>query len=163
DSVYHWWHPLSEQGHVTKMTDDLLWLAFVTANYIRETGDLTVLDDEAPFLDDKRPYPLIEHVQRAFERVFKRTSPRGLPYIGAGDWNDGLSAAGLLERGESIWLAEFLIGLLEDWTTILRLAAQQSKIQNPRSKIAATACQHRASEFVSRRSGLIAAVNELAW
>src|SRR5262249_29182864 len=114
-SVYHWWHPLSEQGHITKMTDDLLWLAFVTANYVRETGDLSVLWDEAPFLDDQRPYPLIEHAQRAFERAFQRTSPRGLPYIGAGDWNDGLSAVGLLERGESVWLAEFLVGLLADW------------------------------------------------
>ena len=42
-SVYHWWHPLTEQGHVTKMTDDLLWLAFVAASYIRETGDVSVL------------------------------------------------------------------------------------------------------------------------
>ena len=43
-SVYHWWHPLTEQGLVTKMTDDLLWLPFVAASYIRETGDLSMLD-----------------------------------------------------------------------------------------------------------------------
>ena len=103
-SVYHWWHPLSEMGHVTKMTDDLLWLAFVTAAYVRETGDLSILADRAPFLDDPQPAPLVEHVLRAFERVFRRTSPRGLPYIGAGDWNDGLSAVGLEEKGESVWL-----------------------------------------------------------
>src|SRR6266545_2352988 len=87
-SVYHWWHPLSEQGHITRMTDDLLWLAFVTANYLKETGDFSILDDRAPYLDAE-PYPLHDHVERAFARVFARTGPRGLPYIGAGDWNDG--------------------------------------------------------------------------
>jgi cellobiose phosphorylase len=93
-SVVHWWHPLTEQGHVTRMTDDLLWLAFVAAAYVRETGDLTVLDDREAFLDDPEPAPLAEHAARAFSRVFARTSERGLPFIGAGDWNDGLSAAG---------------------------------------------------------------------
>ncbi|MCA9244915.1 MAG: hypothetical protein KDA32_13235, partial [Phycisphaerales bacterium] len=75
-SVYHWWHPLSEQGLITRMTDDLLWLGFVTANYIKETGDVSVLDDRQPFLDDEKATPIIDHVTRAFERVFKRTSPR---------------------------------------------------------------------------------------
>ena len=68
-SVYHWWHPLTEQGHVTKMTDDLLWLAFVTASYLRETGDFSVLDDAAPYLDDPEPRPLADHVARAFARA----------------------------------------------------------------------------------------------
>ncbi|MBP7746057.1 MAG: glycosyl transferase family 36 [Phycisphaerae bacterium] len=146
-SVYHWWHPLSEQGHVTRMTDDLLWLAFVTANYIRETGDLSVLQDTAPFIDDPQPQPLVEHVRRAFARVFKRTSPRGLPYIGAGDWNDGLSAAGLQERGESIWLGHFLAGLLADWAEIY----------------GRTGDLKQAADFDQRRTALIAAINEYGW
>jgi cellobiose phosphorylase len=146
-SVYHWWHPLSEQGHATRMTDDLLWLAFVTANYLKETGDLTILDDAAPYADDPRPRPLLDHVDRAFARVFSRTSARGLPLIGAGDWNDGLSALGLEERGESVWLAEFLAGLLADWCAIHRRRGETA----------------RAEELAARRQSLIAAVNEHAW
>jgi cellobiose phosphorylase len=146
-SVYHWWHPLSEQGHITKMTDDLLWLGFVTANYLRETADFSVLGDQAPFLDDPTPAPLEEHVRRAFERVFRRTSARGLPFIGAGDWNDGLSAAGLEERGESVWLAHFLAGLLADWSEIHR--------RSGRAMFAA--------DYAARRERLVAAINEHAW
>ncbi len=145
-SVTHWWHPLTEQGHVTAMTDDLLWLGFVIATYVRETGDLTILDDQAPFLDEGEA-PLVEHVLRAFARVFQRTSPRGLPYIGAGDWNDGLSAVGLLERGESVWLGHFLAGLLADWAEILRRRGDES----------------RAADFVARRVALVAALNAYAW
>ena len=146
-SVYHWWHPLSEMGHVTRMTDDLLWLAFVTAAYVRETGDLSVLADRAPFLDEAQPAPLGEHVLRAFERVFQRTSPRGLPYIGAGDWNDGLSAVGLEEKGESIWLAHFLAGLLGDWAEIFGRSGEPA----------------RAADFSRRRDGLVAAINAHGW
>ena len=146
-SVVHWWHPLSEQGHVTRMTDDLLWLAFVAAAYVRETGDLAVLDDAEPYLDDPAPAPLADHVARAFSRVFSRTSPRGLPFIGAGDWNDGLSAAGLEERGESVWLAMFLAGLLADWAEIHRRRGDDE----------------RAADFLARRAALVEAVNAHAW
>ena len=146
-SVVHWWHPLSEQGHATRMTDDLLWLAFVAAAYLRETGDFAILADPAPFLDESTPEPLSEHVMRAFRRAFSRIGPRGLPFIGAGDWNDGLSAVGLAERGESVWLAHFLAGLLADWSEILRRAGAPEV----------------AAEFAARRLALVAAVNEHAW
>jgi cellobiose phosphorylase len=146
-SVYHWWHPLSEQGLVTKMTDDLLWMSFVTPNYIRETGDFSILEDEAPFLDETTSAPLEEHVRRAFERVFTRTSSRGIPYIGAGDWNDGLSAAGMREKGESIWLAHFLAGCLGEWAEI-----------HERSGRAAFAAGYR-----ERRRQLVEAINRHGW
>ena len=146
-SVYHWWHPLSEQGHVTRMTDDLLWLALVTVSWLQETGDLSILEDRAPFLDDPREATLFEHVERALARVFERTSPRGLPYIGAGDWNDGLSAVGLEERGESVWLAQFLAGLLRDWAEVRRRRGDSAG----------------AGELLARREALVAAINEHAW
>lgn len=146
-SVYHWWHPLSEQGHVTAMTDDLLWMSFVAPSYIKETGDFSILDDRAPFLDEAEPAPLEEHVRRAFERVFRRTSERGLPFIGAGDWNDGLSAAGLEEKGESIWLAHFLAGCLGEWAEIHRRTGRAAF----------------ASGYDHRRNELIQAINEHGW
>ncbi len=157
-SVYHWWHPLSEQGHVTRMTDDLLWLAFVTANYLKETGDFDILSAKSPFLNDAGPHPLLEHIWRAFQCVFRRTSPRGLPFIGAGDWNDGLSAAGLQERGESVWLAHFLVGLLADWAEIYRRLDPHAA-----GHPAMLGAAKIAAEFEQRRAALIAAINAHAW
>lgn len=170
-SVYHWWHPLSEQGHVTKMTDDLLWLAFVTSSYIQETGDFSILNDTAPFIDDATATPLLDHVLRAFRRVFSRTSPRGLPYIGAGDWNDGLSACGLQERGESIWLGQFLAGLLKDWSEIFRhlqstgFGGQRAGNDPAESQTMLTpeGCAQIITHFDKHRATLIAAINEHGW
>jgi len=145
-SVYHWWHPLTEQGHVTRISDDLLWLAFVTASYLKETGDFSILQEPIPFLDGAA-VPLAEHVRRTFSRVRSRTSPRGLPYLGAGDWNDGLSAAGLEERGESVWLGHFLVGLLADWAEVWRRTGEGEA----------------AREYEAWREVLIAAINTHAW
>lgn len=119
-SAYHWWHPLTEEGLVANYADDYLWLAFVTAAYLKETGDLGFLEARLPFADDPNPSPLCEHIERAFRLAMSRLSPRGLPLIGCGDWNDGLSACGLQGRGESVWMAHFLSLLAGEWAEIAR-------------------------------------------
>ena len=50
-TTLHWWHPLTEEGVQKPYNDDLLWLAFVTLNYLRETADFAVLEERVPFLE----------------------------------------------------------------------------------------------------------------
>jgi cellobiose phosphorylase len=113
-TVLHWWHPISETGLPTKMTDDLLWLPFVLMNYIDETGNYKILSAKEPYYDNKiKKDTLFNHSVAAIEKVLTRMSNRGLSLIGAGDWNDGLSAVGLDMKGESIWLTEFFYLILK--------------------------------------------------
>lgn len=146
-SAYHWWHPLTEQGLPSTYADDYLWLAFVTASYLKETGDWGALERPVPFVDDPNPHPLLEHIRRAFARAQARLSPRGLPLIGGGDWNDGLSACGLKGRGESVWMAHFLALLAGEWAVIAR-------------EIGLTAW---AEELAQLRERMVTAVNEHGW
>jgi len=112
-TVLHWWHPITETGLETKMTDDLLWLPFVLLQYLDETGDYKILSIKEPYyLKPGKEDSLFNHSVAAIEKVLTRYSKRGLPLIGAGDWNDGLSAVGLEMKGESIWLAEFFYLIL---------------------------------------------------
>ena len=118
-TVQHWWHPLTEVGLRTDMSDDLLWLPFLVNSYIQETGDRRILNKKVAFIDENKPATIRDHCGRAIHRVLKRRSKRGLPLIGAGDWNDGLSAVGLKWKGESIWLGHFLYKVLTDYSSIL--------------------------------------------
>lgn len=146
-SVNHWWHALADFGNHTACSDDYLWLPFVTASYLRETDDFAALSRTIPFMDDATPATLLEHCRRSFARAFSRFSPRGLPHIGSCDWNDGLSAMGVDEKGESVWLGMFLCQLLADWAVISERMSDRAG----------------AEQYRAKRESLAKAINAHAW
>jgi cyclic beta-1,2-glucan synthetase len=52
-----------------------------------------------------------EHCVRALRKASTQGA-HGLPLIGIGDWNDGMSRVGIEGRGESVWLGWFLAATL---------------------------------------------------
>jgi cellobiose phosphorylase len=146
-SVNHWWHALADFGNHTACSDDYLWLPFLVAQYLKETGDIEILSRTAPYRDDPAGGTILDHCTRSIMRSFKRTSERGLTFIGSCDWNDGLSALGLEEKGESVWLAMFLCQVLADWEVILTRTDKQEL----------------AGQYAERRSAYSKAINQHAW
>src|SRR6187431_3186310 len=94
-SAYHQYQPLTKRGNNdvgSGFNDDPLWLIAGVAAYIKETGDVAILDEPVPF--DNAPgseVPLFEHLVRSFQFAVDNRGPHGLPLIGRADWNDCLN------------------------------------------------------------------------
>lgn len=160
--VMHWWHALPRQGGGrrgvrTRYSDDLLFLPYMTARYVRWTGDSALLQVPVRYLQaeelkegQKDSYgpavytdwkeSVYEHCKRALERAY-RLGRHGLPKMGGGDWNDGYNQVGAKGEGESIWLAQFLALVYRDFAPLCRACGEDGMAQR---------YENRADELLNR-------------
>ncbi|MFT8888364.1 MAG: glucoamylase family protein [Ethanoligenens sp.] len=139
--VMHWWHQLpprdgGARGVRTRISDDLLWLPLTVCDYLEKTGDDSILTTMIHYLDGPELEPaesdryfapnrsdeqdtVYGHCVRAIERA-STSGEHGLPLFGAGDWNDGMNLVGAGGKGESVWLALFLVHVLDRFAPICR-------------------------------------------
>jgi len=161
--VQHWWHEPSGRGVRTRFSDDLVWLPFVADHYVRISGQVDVWDELAPYLEMRelmphehevydKPTPstttgtLYEHCVRALDKA-STVGVHGLPLMGSGDWNDGMSRVGVGGKGESVWLAWFLIATLRRFAVHAELRKDTAVVER---------CRKRADDYA-------AAVEREAW
>ncbi|WP_440904200.1 GH36-type glycosyl hydrolase domain-containing protein [Catenovulum sp. SX2] len=93
-SAYHQYQPLTKKGNADiggNFNDDPMWMILGTANYIKETGDWSILDEKVPFDDNSQAVSHFEHLRAAFNHTANKLGPHGLPLIGRADWNDCLN------------------------------------------------------------------------
>ena len=137
--VLHWWHEQMHLGARTTFSDDFLWLIFVTVQYINVTGDKSILDEMVPFCKGEKLGPgvaemgihyeidtqnrayLYEHLRLCVKYSLSRIGIHGLPLMGCGDWNDGMSRVGVGGKGESVWVGFFLMDLLPKMASLAEM------------------------------------------
>ena len=77
---------------------------------------------------------IYEHCVRAIALSLS-TGAHGLPLMGIGDWNDGMSLVGAGGRGESVWLGWFLVSLLRPFADVAEArgeADRAARLPHPR-------------------------------
>ncbi|MGB7976172.1 MAG: glycosyl transferase family 36, partial [Roseiarcus sp.] len=140
--VLKWWHRApgggTGLGQRTKASDPHLWLPYVLARYVRESGDRTVLDEVTPFLEgeaapahedtwiviprvSRESATVYEHARLTIAFTLKHLGANGLPLLRAGDWNDGIDALGRREIGTSVWMGFFLANVLDGFAGLARV------------------------------------------
>ncbi|MCU0858863.1 MAG: hypothetical protein MUC65_10735, partial [Pontiellaceae bacterium] len=156
----HWFF-LQQDGRTgflsrSQASDNLLWLGWGVSEYLRMTGDQTLLDEKVSYLKAETPlaplpadkhgmgfFPLrsphsdsvYQHVMRAVDLVLKRVGRNGLPLMGTGDWNDGLDEIGSKGRGESVWMAFFLTCVLKNLLPVIGKRSGQARQEYYESRL----------------------------
>ncbi|MFR8233292.1 MAG: GH36-type glycosyl hydrolase domain-containing protein [Clostridia bacterium] len=131
------------RGIRTRFSDDLLWLPYLVLEYIKFTGDYSLLEEETPYvvgeilkdgederydkyLESEERESIYKHCIRAIEKSFN-FGENGLPKIGTGDWNDGFSTVGNKGKGESVWLGFFLYKILDGFIEVCKRRVEEGK------------------------------------
>jgi len=136
------WNPVDEKPY----SDSALWLVFTLVAYLKETGDMDVLDEIVPYYDGGQA-TVREHIDQALEFLESNKGSHGLVLIKFGDWNDSLTAVGKAGRGESVWLSEA-------YAEALRQMAELADYQEDRVQ---------SSEYLRRYQQLKQRINASAW
>lgn len=115
--VYHHFYN-DGNGELTKHCDDPLWFILAVTEYIKETGDFSILDQKIPFVDNEEG-TVLDHLFAVVKFVKNNLAKHNLPVFGRGDWNDTLDYIGGDNGGESVWGAMFYVAMLNRFIELL--------------------------------------------
>jgi cellobiose phosphorylase len=158
-SAMHQFNPLTLEGSVGDSaemedrphyySDDHLWCILAGIAYLKETGDLSFLDEFLPFYDkDKQGRSLesgsvFEHFKRGFDFTQNDLGQHGLPLLGYADWNDTVN---LPTGAESLFTANLygkalleMMALLEHIRDISAAKAYRMAYEEMRARVESTA------------------------
>ena len=147
-SAYHQYQPLTKRGNSdigSGFNDDPLWLIFGTAAYVKESGDVSILNEMCAFDNDESlAAPLYEHLRRSYHFTIEHLGPHKLPLIGRADWNDCLNLNCFsLEPGESfqtvqnydsgvaesVFIAGMFVAVSDDYAKLSELAGHAEEAE----------------------------------
>ena len=114
-NVYHIYFPLTGEGgfpyyvkeDMQFFSDDHLWLIPAVSEYVKETGDTSILEEKVEFVDGPSA-TIYGHMQKSIDFSTSMMGNHDLPLLGTADWNDPLSIPGPNNAAESVFAAMLL-------------------------------------------------------
>lgn len=136
------WNPIDEKPY----SDSALWMVFTLISYLKETGDLELLNVVVNYYDGGSA-TVQQHIEQTLNFIEANKGSHELILIKYGDWNDSLTAVGKEGRGESVWLS---LAYAEATRQMADLAHHMGD-------------KLREEDFLERRKNIIDAINKNAW
>lgn len=161
--VFHWFFTLTDGRTAfscrSHASDNPVWLAWGVAEYIRATGDHSILDEMTSYVESEFPFAklpknkqgwghlyhrttrsdtVFRHCMKSIDLILDdRTGKNGLPLMQTGDWNDGLDEIGSEGKGESIWLGFFLYYILKEMIDVIEMKDGKARKEHYMKKMEA--------------------------
>ncbi|MBP3616493.1 MAG: glycosyl transferase [Lachnospiraceae bacterium] len=154
-SAYHQYQPLTKKGNAdigSGFNDDPLWLIAGTSAYVRETGDISILNETVPYDNDMSvATSLMEHLKRSLDYIINHKGPHNLPLIGRADWNDCLNLNCFSEHpgesfqtfgpsegpvAESVFIAGMFVKYGEEYAQLAELLGDTAEAERARKEVA---------------------------
>lgn len=110
-TVHQSWPEDCKLPQVATRSDNHIWMSYLAYAVAAETGDLSFLDEEIPFLDkdlksEASRATLWGHLLRGISFTEAHKGAHDLPLILFSDWNDHLGPFGRKGKGESIFVSQ---------------------------------------------------------
>ena len=85
------------------------WIAMPLTAYIKETGDVSILDEVTGYINSDKRDTVRDHVLAAMNMLYEKRGQHGCCLAGDGDWNDALEGIRKSIGAESVWLTMALV------------------------------------------------------
>jgi cellobiose phosphorylase len=123
-AVIREWDPKTLKGTRSESVELPLWLVYAVCEYIKETGDLALLEEDVKFQDISKKN-LFWHCKNAIERPLQIAGKKAVLPIYPGDHMDKIDETSDNNMPESVWLTQFFIYTLEAFIKICHLKKEK--------------------------------------
>ena len=94
------------------------WIPSTILQYLKETNDISILDEKVNYYNSSKKDSVFEHMQNGIDYLINNLGKHHLVKWGGGDWNDSIDNAGMKGIGESVWLSIATVKAINEFIEI---------------------------------------------
>ena len=140
-------------------SDDHLWAVLAVCAYVKETSDLSILDEAFAYTDNRDlAEDLYHHLLRAIQYSYNDRGAHGIPRLRAADWNDTIGGGRNDEVSESVLVGIMLVKMAKEMVRLTEVGGRQAlKVRHAGRRVPVTDYLEAVIRDLTR------AVNSRAW
>jgi cellobiose phosphorylase len=133
-SVFGKWDPASKKGERSESFEIPLWFVYAVCEYLKETKDMALLDEDVRFQDGPKKSVFI-HCKASLERTLSSLSKRGLIAVYPGDHAEKLDSSSDNCRCESVWAVQFLVLVMSEFMKLCVVKKEKQAVSDYESRL----------------------------
>lgn len=83
--------------------DSPIWIPIMICDYVKETGDFSILEEKAGYLYSDKKDSVLDHILLSLDYLYHSRGKNGLILMRRGDWLDGLNGISQYGEATTVW------------------------------------------------------------